>query len=690
MNNVVINRLKKYLAKREDAQFQKRLQKTHHEFEMDVRKQQNYYYGWLTRFERIEKPKPVKLNRPDVSFVAMESCTETFSLQSVKSEIVVFYGPNGSMEKYTKKLIADYFLEHPEVDLVYADEDVITKIPGDEEYPDNFRRIMPYVKPCWSEDTLLSYQYMGSFFAIRRKTFASIPWKQTKDYEINVYDFLLRATEIGKVDQIHQYLFHTFRTGESEESIEEEIFHSESFWGVDARFNEIKNEALHRRGLHGQMVLDEKTGFFHPVYEVEGNPLVSIVIPSKDNPKVLEQCISSVYKLTEYKQFEVILVDNGSSAENKEKLEALQKVYPFTYHYEPMEFNFSKMCNLGVSLAKGAYILLLNDDMEVLEGQWLTRMLGQAMLPKTGAVGAKLLYPDSTIIQHAGVYSTHAGPGHKMATKDDTKSYYYGRNKLVYDLIGVTGACLLIQKAKYEEVGGLYEGLAVTYNDVDLCFKLIEKGYNNVQRNDVTLYHYESLSRGNDVLDEKKLERLNRERNHLFERHPAFARKDPYLGDIYNQGTMGIEMLKKPYHDEPVVTRSNIVPDDTLGKELVHYFVEQCAEPTGIYFDETEPFHYWLSGWFFLRCRDNSRYVRKLLFKNAKGEVWEVPTTRYYRTDVIEVFTEEINVELSGFHVWILEGQLAPDDYELWLYAEDTCLEEKVCCRTEHVLHVRK
>ena len=107
MNNVVINELKKYLAKREDAQFQKRLQKTHHAFEMDVRKQQNYYYGWLTRFERIEKPKPVKLNRPGVSFVAMESCTETFSLQSVKSELVVFYGPNGSLEKYTKK----YFIE---------------------------------------------------------------------------------------------------------------------------------------------------------------------------------------------------------------------------------------------------------------------------------------------------------------------------------------------------------------------------------------------------------------------------------------------------------------------------------------------------------------------------------------------------------------------------------------------------
>lgn len=696
MSNGLEKKLKEYLAAKEDEKFQKRLKKTWHAYDLEVRsrkKQLKYYYGWLARFEEHITPQAIRWKRPGVGLVPLDQCGEKFSLKALHSDIVLFYESNGKLEENTAKIFADYFLDHPEVDIVYADEDILTRMDGDEELPDIVQRTMPYLKPCWSEDTLLSFQYFGKIFAVRRKKFVDIPWKGTSDYKINLYDFLLRATELGKVEHLDSILLHCFAEGESEKEIEDRIYYSTDFWGTGAEFNEIKNDAIRRRGYQGEMVLDEATGFFHPVYECTGEPLVSIVIPSKDNPDVLKVCLESVYRFTEYKNFEIVVIDNGSSSDNKQKIESLKDSYPFSYYYEPMDFNFSRMCNIGVSKAKGEYILLLNDDMEIIDGKWLSRMLGQAMLPYVGAVGAKLLYPNSTIIQHAGVYSTYAGPGHKTGTQDDTKSYYFGRNKLVYDLIGVTGACLLVKKEKYEAVGGLYEGLAITYNDVDLCFNLHEAGYNNVQRNDVILYHHESLSRGNDLLDENKIKRLNKERDHLFERHPDFARKDPYLGDIYNMGTFHIEMIfmnKRPYCEEIVPVRSNIAMDENVENVLIHYCVEQCKVPAFEEMDGDEEFHYWLQGWFYLRCRDNSRFKRKLLLKNPKGEVWEIPTSRFYRKDVSEVFQDEINIELTGFNVWIYEGLLPQDDYELWLYAEDTCLEEKVYCKTEHVLHVTR
>ena len=176
--------------------------------------------------------------------------------------------------------------------------------------------------------------------------------------------------------------------------------------------------------------------------------------------------------------------------------------------------------------------------MEVLAdcADWLDRMVGQASLRHVGAVGAKLLYPNSTLIQHAGVTNTISGPGHKLKGLDDTQSYYYGRNKLVYDMIGVTAACLLIRTKVYRALGGLYEGLRVAYNDVDLCFRLCEKGLCNVQRNDVVLYHHESLSRGDDMQDEGKFKRLMEEKDVLYRRHPRLYAQDPYNGTIRNTG----------------------------------------------------------------------------------------------------------------------------------------------------------
>lgn len=243
---------------------------------------------------------------------------------------------------------------------------------------------------------------------------------------------------------------------------------------------------------------------FRVVYEVVGNPKVSIIIPSKDNYDILKQCLTSIRKETKYQNYEIIVVDNGSAEETHAKYTQMCKELDCKYHYAPMEFNFSKMCNIGAHLADGQFLLFLNDDIRVEGAEWLERMLGHAQQPHTGAVGCKLIYPNTNLIQHVGVVSFMVGPGHAFQRINDDLNCYWGRNKLEYNYSAVTGACLMIDRNKYDQVGGFSEQLPVAYNDIDLCFNLVEAGYYNVVRTDVRLYHYESVSRGYDAVSPEK------------------------------------------------------------------------------------------------------------------------------------------------------------------------------------------
>lgn len=200
-----------------------------------------------------------------------------------------------------------------------------------------------------------------------------------------------------------------------------------------------------------------------------------------------------------------------------------------------MEFNFSKMCNIGAKEASGELLLFLNDDIEISEAvkqnpnltapvsQWLSILAGQAQVSYTGAVGCKLYYPGGIQFQHAGVLNLPIGPGHCLYGMGDDLNYYYGRNLLDYNFCAVTGACLMVERKKFDEAGGFDEELVVAYNDVALCFSLLELGYHNVLRNDVALVHHESVSRGLDRASEEKEERRKREMEKLYEKHPKFS-----------------------------------------------------------------------------------------------------------------------------------------------------------------------
>jgi len=244
-------------------------------------------------------------------------------------------------------------------------------------------------------------------------------------------------------------------------------------------------------------------GTYRIHYKTIDEPKVSIVVPTKNQYGILRACISSLLELTEYKNTELIIIDNGSDQrETLDYLEYLRtKQVKVIVIDEP--FNYARLNNLAAVQATGDYICLLNNDIEITNGDWLSEMLSVAQRPDVGAVGAKLFYPDGTI-QHAGVILGIGGvAGHSFRSFSKFNAGYAGRASLGQEVAAVTAACLLVKTAKYTEVGGLTEELAIGYNDVDFCLKLRAAGYHNIYWPFAEMIHHESKSRGYDNTPEK-------------------------------------------------------------------------------------------------------------------------------------------------------------------------------------------
>ena len=294
-------------------------------------------------------------------------------------------------------------------------------------------------------------------------------------------------------------------------------------------------EALKRRKINAHVVKDEKSTYYRVTYDFEKQPLVSILIPTKDQPKVTRACLESIYNKTTYENFEVILIDNGSV--EKETLELLDKFKKehknFRVLTKDIEFNYSKLNNWAAKKAKGDYLVLLNNDTEIITPKWLGLMVGYAKQPEVGAVGAKLLYPDDTI-QHAGVILGLGGvASHAYLGSQCDDLGLFGRLRVPYNYAAVTAACLCVSKEKFEEVGGLEEDLKVAYNDVDLNLKLLERGYYNVVLPMVELYHHESKSRGSDFAPDK-IKRFNSEQDYMWEKWGNMLENDKFYNPNFS------------------------------------------------------------------------------------------------------------------------------------------------------------
>ncbi len=535
------------------------------------------------------------------------------------------------------------------IDFIYSDEDKLSE--------DGKHRHQPHFKPDWSPDTMMSLMYTCHLGVYRKKIGDEIGWLRTGFEGAQDYDFTLRFTEKTKnIGHIPKILYHWRERKEST------AINPEAKGYIVEAAKKAKTEALERRGYEAEIEWVSNIYQFRVNYKAVGNPKVSIVIPSKDNFEVYKRCIDTLTGKTLYKNYEIITVDNGSSDTNRQKYEKYIKEKGQKYIYMPMEFNFSKMCNIGVENSDGELILLLNDDMEIISGEWMERMVGHAMLPYIGAVGAKLLYPNSTLIQHTGVFSFDSGPSHALCRYDDNTIFNFCRNKIEYNYSAVTAACLMVTRRKYLEAGGLDESFAVAYNDVKFCFDLLDKGYYNVVRADAVLYHHESLSRGSDVLDEAKYKRLVNERRRLYTAYPDLQGKDPFYnpnltmrrGDCTVEGEVEVADLacKAGFEAKDFAMFDNVID------ESVKFSIDDIVVTNR---------HIIIGGWCVVENSKNNNRDKTMLYLVGKEKVYCYDTEKLYRENMNELTGVEGKINLSNFRVYINSFTIPNGEYRIFL-----------------------
>jgi len=608
-------------------------------------------------------------------------------------EIVLFARKEGRLSSGAAALIYTWFIEHPTGRLVYGDEDVVLEDGGYDG---------PYFKPDWSPDTYASAFYIGSLFAVRGSVLKNA-LMHAQPEELTAAQkrargkllaglpdalFLKLAIASGGFKRRHPGKQQEFPIGH----IDEILFHLEE--GCDL--------FLGRRFPRDAVLPSAQ--FFLPMAgwnTQAGEDLVTIIIPTKDHPDILRACLQSIRDTCDDAvPFEILIVDNGSTGYNKllianfiTKYEHTNGLRDIRYIHKPMPFNFSRMCNLGASHAKGSLLLFLNDDITARSPGWLYEMAVLARRSHVGAVGAKLLYPEIEEIQHAGVTNVRLGPMHKLQHMTDQVSHYYGFNRGIHDLLAVTGACLMIEKTKYEEAGGLPEDMAVAFNDVDLCYTLYEAGYYNVVCNHVCLWHHESLSRGLDTLDLEKMKRLAGEHRILMGRHEELYHVDPFYSIHLNEDEHVSEIA--PLYE---VQEAEELPLGNLSHHaegLAEYPVDAVVRIGVEYADSMEywvtgkhgdaPDGYYIKGYAFVIGADNACYDRRLLLRRLKEQqaadgtavevpevpVWSVPVGDWYRPDIREKLSDQTHVDLTGYRVRIGRGDLPAGIYQLGMLVID-------------------
>lgn len=391
-----------------------------------------------------------------------------------------------------------------------------------------------HFKPDYAIDNLRANNYICHFSVFARKLLDGTELFRSQFDGSQDHDMILRLTDKAeKIVHIPRLLYYwRCHAGSVASGIEAKTYAIEAAKGAVA-------DHLRKHGFRNFKI--ESTRAFETIfrirYEVLGNPKISIIIPNKDHVTDLRRAVTSILEKSTYDNYEIIIVENNSETEEifryYDELKKNEKIKIVTYEGG---FNYSAINNLGVSRADGDYVLLLNNDTEVITVNWMEELLMYAQREDVGAVGCKLYYADRTI-QHAGVViglGAHRTAGHSHYRMPRQNLGYMGRLCYAQDVSAVTGACLLVKKSLYEAVEGLDEGFAVSLNDVDFCLKLRERGLLNVFTPFAELYHYESVSRGLDT-DGEKAARYNAESAKFREKWKEVLEKgDPYYNPNFS------------------------------------------------------------------------------------------------------------------------------------------------------------
>ena len=424
--------------------------------------------------------------------------------------------------------------EEKNVDFIYTDEDKIDE---------NKERFEPYFKPDFSPETLECNNYITHFVVVKKALLKEVGMLNSKFNGAQDFDFVLRATEKAEnIVHIPKVLYHwRVHRGSTANVADAKPYAFEA--GI-----KVVEEHLKRMNKAGDVQNGQDIpGIYRINYKVIGNPKVSILIPNRDNVKLLKEAVSSILELTSYSNYEIVIIENGSTDKETFKYYDLIKdktnVKILKFDEDTDEFNYSKLINLGVKNVDGEFVLQLNNDIKIISKDWLDIMVGYSQQKEIGAVGGRLYYEDKTI-QHAGIIVGLSGiAGNMLVNLPYGERAYFGRESATRNVAAVTGACLLCRRELYEEVGYMDEELfKVAFNDVDFCLKLMEKGYRNVYVPYVELYHYESKTRGYEYSKEKE-ERFNRESDNFKSKWKEILEKgDPYYNINFTRETCNYDI----------------------------------------------------------------------------------------------------------------------------------------------------
>lgn len=601
---------------------------------------------------------------------AQKQETIPFSLE----EYIIFLAEQGKAAEGYLGRISTYLAKHQDTLVLYGDEDVMETDSSCHS---------PYFKPSWSPDLLENCFYFGSLVVVKRELVERVNMTyMSEDESVGASGKAFTPSKeqvqivLGEQEASFQNWVRTCMKaagGYEKRSgaclighVPGVLFHCESLEQLERYSKPCNGEA----DTEGSMEVDGNI----PGEEVGGQeephkPLVSVIIPSKDHPQLLETCLAAIHRTTHSLAYEIVVVDNGSNEENRQKCHEIfggwqEKEMQITYLYEPMEFHFSRMCNLGAEQAKGELLLFLNDDVELACEGTLSVMAERALRPYVGAVGLKLYYPEGKRIQHAGITNLPMGPVHKLQFLEDGENYYFHSNRGIRNVLAVTAACLLVGKEKFREAGGFPENLRVAFNDVSLCFRLYELGYYNSCVNELYAYHHESLSRGNDE-DTAKLQRLLGERQQLYQNHPGLQGQDPYYSRNLSRG--GLDTRIRPAYE----TAGNKPQQSTWVQKAdawPGYRQDNCLL---LRVEMSTPEE--VLGYGIVLGDDNACYDRELLLcpmdKIQEQEpsqvaqqvlmgalpVLTIPLEGQYRPDLVENLPDQKNVGLCGF--WLMREQ---------------------------------
>lgn len=388
--------------------------------------------------------------------------------------------------------VAKALNEHPDAGLVYSDEDKIDE---------DGRRFDPHFKPAWNPELLRALNYICHFTVIRTDLVKRIGGLRPGFEGAQDHDLVLRCVEqLSRHEIVHvpKVLYHWRAIAGSTA-----LGAAQKPYALAAGRRAVE-EHLVRIGRPARVEVTEG-GHYRVQYSVSETPRVAIIIPTRDKVELLRACVESIFASTTYPNYEVVIVDNGSTDQNTlgylRGLREEGRAHVVDY---AAPFNYSAIINHAVRQVSAEMLCLLNNDIEVISPQWLDELVAHAVRPEVGVVGGMLYYPDDTI-QHAGVILGIGGvAGHVHGRLQRGSNGYLGRARVPHNLTAITGACMVLRRQVFEQVEGMDESLPVAFNDIDFCIRISRGGYDNVWTPHAELYHHESASRGIEDTPEKR------------------------------------------------------------------------------------------------------------------------------------------------------------------------------------------